>query len=304
MRFIQRKKKHPGRTGKSRINKRNFIERLVTSYLFKILGVIILMIGVFYALNSLEIINDASEIFSKLFKSTNETTGITNGNYIFDPFLLLYFLPGILILILTGLFAKKFSLFTYVLSLIVIVWFLLVQTIIFTTAVFHQNGSYANINIALIFIFLSVTVMLFNATLQKKQFIIILTTIFFYFSLEFALIVYNYRTFHIFPFIIIYTVVLGWLNIMIKKPFANLLNQVLCFSIWSLFVLRKFIVRSQPDFLADFFIYGTIFFILFYFVVLYSSRDKTNAMPKWMQMAMGFTNLLFYAGTTSYEIVP
>lgn len=297
-----RKYKHH-RRHKSSSHKKFAVERFVTSKVFKILGIIVLLTGVFYALRSLNITEGLEGLLVKLFQPSDDLP-IGADSEGFNVSLIYYYLPGILVLILAGLYTNRFSVYRYIISLMVVLYFTLIQVSIFVQNYVGGGGiSYGNIATALMFLLLTIVVLFFNAMRQKKCAIVISFTMYYYLSLELALIMYVYRPYHIFPFIILYSAAIAWLAKKIHRPVVNLVNIAGYLFILSLFVLRKFIVRSQPDYLATFFIYAALFYILFYGVVIYSSMDKGKPMSKWMQITMGFTNFLFYAGTTAFVIV-
>jgi len=108
---------------------------------------------------------------------------------------------------------------------------------------------------------------------------------------------------YLLPLSVAFTLCITWLAKKIRRSFLNLVNFLLTIGFFGLFWLRKLGVNSQSQYLLQFFIYGALFYILFYGLVIYSSISKEKPMPKWMQMVMGFSNLLFYAGTTAFVIV-
>ena len=70
-----------------------------------------------------------------------------------------------------------------------------------------------------------------------------------------------------------------------------------------LFWLRKFVVNAKQEFLPIFFIFGFLFFILFYAIVLFLAGQKENPLPRRIQLFMYGTNLLIYLGTTAYVLI-
>ena len=69
-----------------------------------------------------------------------------------------------------------------------------------------------------------------------------------------------------------------------------------------LFWLRKFVVNTKSEFLPVFFIFGTLFYLLFYAIVIYTSHSKENPLPKWMQLLISWANLSVFLGTTGYVL--
>ncbi len=303
MRFIHRKKRHHRRTGKSRINKRNFIERFVTSVLFKIIGVLILCFGVFYALNSLDIKFGIDDLMVRLFKAENDIQKPPISSDNFNVLLVFYFLPGILLLIFSSVIAKRNSLVSYIFSIIAIVSFLFIQIKVLAFDFYKGGDVYPSYFIAVIFLVFTTMGPITNAVLLKKQSILTLTCIYFYLCLILYVSMYGWHLNYLLPLLLLFTIGIAWTSVKINKYNINIVNFILAISFFSIFWLRKLLVNSKTEFLFPFLIYSSILFLLFYFIIFYSSSDKVNAMSKWMQMIIGFSNLIFYAGTTAFVMI-
>ena len=301
MSLIHRKRNHH-RTRKSSVSKKNVLERFLTSYFLKISGSILLLIGFYYALSSLDKNNVFKELIFKLFQPSVDLS-MQRGKAGSDVTIIYYFLPGILILILAGLLAKRFSFITYIISLLSVIYFIIIQTKILVYDFYFGGAAFPPILIVDIFLIFTIITPFINTILLKKPLILNLTSVFFYLSSVMLVTMDRLQLNFILSLLMVFSLFMVWSDRKIKNPAINLVNFILAIIFFGLLWLRKLLVNSQLEYLLPFFIYGVLYYILFYGIVFYSSSAKEKAMPKWMQLTMGFTNLLFYVGTTSYVII-
>jgi len=301
MLLTKRKKKHH-RIKKGRINKKFSIESLVTSYLFKISGVIIFIIGIFLALNSLDATFNILEYISRIFHATdNQLVNEVNGEM--DSTIIYLFLPGILLLILSGILSKRFSFYMYLLTLFSVTYFFVVQCKILIYNVYHGGEIYPNLLIAELFLLFSIIGLFINSIIFKRTLILVSTSIYFFLTTVLYITLYGLHLNYSIPFYIFFSLCIAWSANKINSPESNLINFILGIGFFGLFWIRKLAANSQPEYIIPFYIYGALIYMIFYGILFYAALDKEKPMPKWMQMVMGFSNFLFYAGTTGFVIV-
>ncbi len=282
---------------KSSHRKDRGIERFISSRLFIILGVIFLLIGLYFSFGISDGTISITELLKSLLKPGKEAPIAVLSGKSFS-ILLTYFLPGILILIFTGLFAKKYKSITYPLSLGIAIYFVVIQiyVFIFAAGIF----SFPNFFVALIFLFLPTILLISSAILHQKPSILILTIFYFYVAIIFYT---SFRPFYsLIPFILIFSFMIYLVGQKIKRPSINLVNYIFATSFFGLFWLRKIVINSNSDFLPEFFIFGILFYLLFYAVTIFASQSKERPLTAWMQMVLGWSNLEFFVGTTSFVL--
>ena len=299
MPLIHRKrKKH--RIRKTSADNKNILDYFITSYLFKISGLVVLLIGVYYAFNSFNALSEIQEMLTALFKPSQDLP-ITQNSDVFDPAIIFYFLPGLLGSILASLFAKRFSFIAYLISILSIIYFFIFQIKILVYNPFHNGPVYPPAFVAEIFLVLITIVLFINALLLKKPFILILTSVYVYLSV--ALIMTRLNLNNLLSLSLVFTLSIAWSAGKIQTTLINLINFIFTIGFFGLFWVRKLAVNSQTEYLLPFFIYSTLFYILFFSIVFYASGVKEKPMPKWMQITMGSTNFLFFVGTTAFVII-
>jgi len=102
MKFANRKIKHHHLKNR-RIHRPISMESFITSYMFQILGIIILFIGGYYLLNYLNIKIGFDELILRLFQSSNGNLTTSQNTEGFNATIIYYFLPGYIILVISRL---------------------------------------------------------------------------------------------------------------------------------------------------------------------------------------------------------
>ena len=125
---------------------------------------------------------------------------------------------------------------------------------------------------------------------------------YFYISVLLYAPTYVIRWEYLFTYTIVFSLAIAWIGHTIKKSTILWVNPLFAFGLFCLFWLRKFVVNIKPEFLPVFFIFGTLFYLLFYALVLYTSYAKENPIPKWMQLLISWANLSVFLGTTGYVL--
>jgi hypothetical protein len=153
-------------------------------------------------------------------------------------------------------------------------------------------------------IILSLTILLLfvNVLLNKKPALLTLICVYFYVSII-LFTRYGWVLSYLFPLALIFSLALGYVARKIERPFIHLVNFLLVFVFFGIFWLRRLVIRDSPEFLTEFFIYGSLFYIVFYAMLIYAATAKEKPMNQWMQWAIGWANLVFFAGMTSYVII-
>ncbi len=300
MAIISRKrKKH--RQSKTTTRKKFLAERFVTSYLFKIAGFIVLLAGIYYAFTSLGIIGGFSELTEKLFRPSEDIVVAEGGNNL-DVNILLYFLPGVLMLIVSGFLAKRIGFVSVLFAFAASISFVMTEGWI---ALNNPGGNifYPAIVIGNFFLLTAAVGLFIIAIRIRKSIFLHLNCGCFYISS--VLLAYNNvaQIGILLTLSILFTIGIAWAAQKINKPGINLVNFIFVIVIFGLHWLRKLAVNSRTEFLVPLFIFGVLYYILFYAVVSYSSGDRERPMPKWMQLTMSLASLLFVAGTSAYTIL-
>lgn len=293
------KRKHKlGRNGGR--NQKRGLERFITSRLFIVLGSVFLLIGLYYSFSSGGT-NSLSGMLMDLLRpsdSVHVQEAVGNGLTI----LLFCFMPAGLALIVSGFYAKKFSSVTYPASLIIALYLIVIQTKVLVINFNYGGSYYPSFFIASLFLFLPVLLFFTNAFCHRKPAILILACLYFYISVVLYAANYSGRFDYLFPFVLIFSMVIAWVSQRIESPYINLINFFFAIGFFGLFWLRKFVVSSKPDFLIEFYVFSVLFYLLFYLLVVYASNAKEHPLNNWFQSIIICSNLLFFLGTTSFVI--
>ncbi|MCX6279455.1 MAG: hypothetical protein NT004_15360 [Bacteroidetes bacterium] len=138
MNLIARKRKRHRRR-KPSAGKKFVIESFVTSWVFKIAGVIVLLAGIYYAMNSLDILSGFTDLVGKLFQPSDPS--VIEDSKTLDINIIYFFLPGALFLIIAGFIAKRFSFISGILTFLAAISYLGAETYIM---IINPGGSHFN----------------------------------------------------------------------------------------------------------------------------------------------------------------
>ena len=294
------KRHHKTRRKKSRSHQRG-LEKFLNSRLIIVLGVLFILIGLYYSLRTGEGTGNFSNVI-RGFLSSSGSSSSNDASGMGSPMVLFYFLPAGLALIASLRYVPNYSNYTYPTAVICAIYLIIVQTKILMLNFINALWSYPDFFIAAIFLLVPPLLLSIHSLLHRKSTLLFLSLLYFYISIVAYSSFYG-RFFEIlFMLVLIFGVSIHWVAQKIEKPAINLVNFLFATGFFGLFWLRKFVVNAKPEFLPLFLIFGFLFYLLFAAIVLWSSTDKEHPMPKWMQSLLTGSNLLFYLGTTGYVI--
>ena len=277
------------------------MERLLNSRLFIALGAIFLMVGVYFSLSSSDGSGGLYAMIMSLFAPAPDVPFVeVAGSGMTDLFL--YFIPAILILIGALIFALKYSYLTYPASLLTAIYLVVVQIKISLFNINFGGCFYPGFYMAILFLWIPILLMLAVALQHRKPLLPLLIGVYFYVSVLLIGLDFD-RMGYMFIFILIFSLLIFWLDRKIKMPVVPLINIVFAWGFLGLLWLRKIVVNSRIEFIPTFLVVGIIFFLLFYAVGLVMSAKKENHPPRWMQLMITGLNLAVYLGTTAYVII-
>ncbi len=295
---MERKRRH--RTVKKHSHrKKSGIKRFLTARMFVVLGVIFLLIGVYYTFGFPAGSTGSKSIYDILLGLLKSGDGnVKEGIGINSlTFILFCFLPSALLLFISNILAKKYSLITYFVNHIITIFLIILQLVLFVQ---YNFGFCYPVNIINISIFILITTFLLfrSALLHRKSGILVLTCVYFYISVTLNLPIYLMVTFTSFFGIAILGVAKK-----LNRPNINLFNFFLTISLFSLLWLRKIVFSELPDFHLLFFIYAILYYLLFYAITVFASNQQQTPLRRWMQSVFTGSNLLFFIGTTSFLFI-
>ena len=275
------------------------------SRLFIIVGVVFLIIGVYYALSSMGAGSGGLyRLLMSLFQPSDEAKGkliqLSGHAYLI---LVLYFLPAAIALVVINLYSTKFGRFTYPASIFVALYLLVIQTWILMLNIYSEVCYYQNFFIFAVFLFSIILLLFITAYNQRKSTILIISCFYFYISLVLLIANFGGPFDYLFPFVLLFSSFIVWIGRKIERPYINLINFAFAIGFFDLFWLRKFVVNSKADYLIEFFVFGILFYLLFYAIVVYTSNNRKRQLSKWMQLVIIWSNLLFFIGTTSFVLI-
>jgi len=278
------------------------IERFFSSGSFLLIGIIFLLIGLYYSLISSSGTSSIFELLGKLFTPSQDSSGVeVVGSGIL--FLYLYFIPAALVLMLSGLFARRYISLAYPASIFAAIYLIIIQIKILAFNFYLGGCYYLNFLMAAVFLFVSVFLLMYNAYIHRKSTILILTIIFFYISIILFVVNYTARFEFLFSFVILFSSLIFFVGKEIKNPSINVLNYIFAMGFFGLFWLRKFVVNYKPEFLFEFFTFGILFYLLFYTILIFTLSLRQKPFANWAQMLLIWSNLLIYVITTFFVMI-
>ena len=279
------------------------LERIIFIWSFVAIGLIFLSIGLYSMLLSSDSLLKITELFKNFFQPSTDQTAVVSFTTSSLGSLLLYFVPGILILLLSIFFARKYRTISYSLILIISAYFVFVQLKLFAN-VFLGGCVYDYLYQALIFLFLTVSLLLIAAYVLNKSAVLILSCLYLYLTSALYIL-----TFHDgYEVLLILMLLFGIATLFIEKriasPRISLTNYIFATGFYALFFIRKFVVNSKPEFLHVFFLTGGLFYLVFYIIPVFLTRtkDKKFSLKGFRSVIVG-SNLLVYIGTTAYVLL-
>lgn len=291
-------KTRPKRRKRQTANKKQRMPLVFTG-----MGLLFILAGLVYALDVFENSNALKNILLSLFQpqtTTEAETEAASGSL--DVFLL-YYLPPLIGLGLLGYFRSWKSQHLTMIStgLSIVIFFL--QIILVQRLFAYGEWYFTTLWVALVFLSIIVAIQLWNAFRLKSKWVLIISSVIFYFSVLLFSVFYLVNFEYFFSVIVLFSIAFFVISEKLKSPSLNLLNLAFALGFMGLFWLRKFVVNSKPDFLVVFIVFATAFYILFYTITLLASRKQHDSLPKWSQLAMLWGNFLFFAITMGFVML-
>lgn len=288
---------------KNHRNQKLNLERFISTRFFIILGVLFLLIGLYYMLSSTDGTNSLIGKIMSLFKpSIGQNEGMVINRIDFAT-LILFFLPALFGLIISCWYAKKYSSITYPVTLIISIYLIVLQVLLYIS-VYTGGSYYPNFFIASVVLFFLIILLFVSAFLHRKLSLLIFICFLFYISQLLWTSVYSSYYLHfLFISILLFSVAIEWLGKKIEQPIIHIINFVFAIGFLGLVYLRKFVVNSKPEFLIEFITFSILFYLLFYALELYSSKRNEKAIYKWMQFGMILMNMLFFLCCLSFILL-
>ena len=299
----QKRIRHTRRTPKVRtIKPVKGFERLLNSRTFIALGAIFLLVGIYSSFSSENGTNGFFEMLKRLLipEIVDAPTAEISGSGIME--LLIYFIPAILILSSTILFARNYKLITYPVSLLTAIYLIGIQIKISYFNLNFGGCYYPDYLTANLFLWTTILLLLLIGFIFRKPALLIVT--FFYFYISIVLLGANFFT-HLeyqFIFVLIFSISIYLVCKKIEKPIIHLINFAFAWGYLGVFWLRKFVVNGKPEFLPLFFIFVILVYLLFHIVIFATSSKKENPFPKWLQFTITGSNLFIFLGTTLWVL--
>ncbi|MFZ4796192.1 MAG: DUF2339 domain-containing protein [Bacteroidia bacterium] len=281
--------------------KKGGLDRFLRSRLLFILGGVFLLLGLYFSLSTTDVLKFISNLMMKLLNPTADIQKDEITNWSGFTFLLGYFLPAIIVLFVSNLYERRYNKTTYPISLITIVYFIIIQTKIFSNLLF-RSYYYPNFLIASVFLFLITILLLSTVLIYRKNSLLLLSSIFFFVTVVQYGVSPLARLEYLFSYVIVFNILIAWIANKMQRNEIDILNFIFTFFFYFLFLIRKFAVNSRPEFLIIFFTFAILFYFLFYFINLYTSNDKEKPLSRGSQLVFNWSNLLFFLGSTSYLI--
>ena len=267
-----------------------------------ILGSLFLLVGLYSTLSAVIGVNGITELIASFLAPSIVAPIVEEGPVGGLQELVSWFLPAVLILIATLVFAKKYRTITHPVSVAIVIYLFVIQVRLFLNAI--KGGIYyENILIAGLFLAITVLLLFVSALQHKRQLLLILTCCYFYASTFAYSATLGFTYDFLFPGVILFSFLIYFIGKKIDRPEINLINLFFAVSYWCLFWFKNFVLNARTALLPQFFILSILFYILFMGVAIFAFGKKENPVPRWVQLVFIGSNLLFFAGTTVYVLM-
>jgi hypothetical protein len=278
-----------------RNDKKIVSEKFIISYIFPIIGIVVIASGLFYMAISLDFLLYLKTLLLNAFKPSVEFSDMAQYKKVnVNLPIIVYGLLTVLTLPLAFV-PKKFVSQKLIFSFLSLLYFSIIQI------KFLALDGYSPILLAQLYRVVPLIGLLIFANRFKKPSILIFSSIYCYIS-TLAYVYYVGHLIYQLPLFIALSIYISWSARKLSKPYLLILSFVLSLSIFVLFWLKHFVVNHFVVDIPAFFLFGICFYLLFYCVIIYNSSDKENPLPKWLQSLIGVFNVIIFILTTSFVI--
>jgi hypothetical protein len=96
----------------------------------------------------------------------------------------------------------------------------------------------------------------------------------------------------------LFSFAVAYLSNELKRPGINVINFLLAIGFFAFFFLRKLLANSKEEFLVEFFVYSSLYFVVFHLIAISTTLEKEKRLSLFLHTFFVFTNVLFYLGYT------
>ena len=284
-----------------------------SSLIFKIIGVLFLILALYYTLDFEK--NGTISKISKLISSrSHELNDSSKTEFSWDIFknLLLIYIPGCIGAVICLFISNKKPKLSYYLSNLTVLFIT-----IFNCKIFLENWiaswkfCYSNYIYSSIFLIIPIILFLLIYWKIKKPFLITLVSIYFYlFLFQLLIIRFSYTYTYVLIALLLYSLLLFLITRRNNDKKNNIINQFISFGFILIFVIRQLYVNHKFQSLNLFFTIGFCYFLLFYgitFFIHLKEKGKQFLILNWVNTIICFAisyYVLYIFKLTDYIIYP
>ena len=277
--------------------------RKVNTQLFIGLGALFIILSVYMLLSGEESSNGGVIALIRNFlipAADGPVTEIPGGQ---TPLFILFFIPPVLVLVASLFSAQRYRTITLLGAFFSAIYLITLQFILFWNFSLH-GGTYFNSFLSAGTVLGLTTGLLLFVGLRLKNLALLIST-----SLYFYLTTLLYTAFFgspydlLFPGVLVFSAIVLLIGYKTKFHGLSMINFILAVLYFALFWFRNFIVNAKTDLLVQFFVLNVLFYLLYYIAVSYLSNNKENSLPRWIQILLSASNLLYFMGSTAYILV-
>lgn len=216
--------------------------------------------------------------------------------------LILYFLPAVLVLFGTLIFARRNPLVSYALAVVVAIYLVVIHVKILFFNLNFGGCYYPDFFTASIFLWVPGILILVNSLIHKKSLLPIIGSLFFMISI--LLLALNYTSLeYLIGYLLLFAILVSWIGLRIEKSPVLIANFLITSSYVGYFWLRKFVINPRPEYLTLYITFSILFYLLFYFVVIIASGKKDKPLHNLIHLSLTGANLFFLLGTNAYALL-
>lgn len=287
----------------SKDNQKKEIETTKTVFtrLLIFAGLILFLVGVYFVISTADLFHKVFHYYESFIapSSGNNTTVFIPGSMGIVK-IIFYFVPALIVLAFSLFYSKKYKQAAYIVSVLIALYFIIIQ---FKLAAdfFFRGFYYADFTQASLFLYASVAMLVFAGFVFKKQTLVLLSTGYIYLTSFLYIMTFGGEYYTVlFTGVFVYSVFIVLLDRGIRSSRINLINFVFFLGLFSFFFLRKFIINSKIEFLPVFFGFGILFYMLFYSIPFFSTRNMSKPINRWIQATLTGLNLIFFILTYAF----
>ncbi|MCX6248441.1 MAG: hypothetical protein NTW10_12000 [Bacteroidetes bacterium] len=293
---------------RTKVRKRNGassgkLEKYITNYFFRILGILFFIAGAVYLVR---LAKPGESLFSTITAFFSSGGGEETRADVIFPFagwkVLIRLLPGFALLAVPFFLYHRNPAVARILALTGTLWIFFVHLKVLSYDFISTATCYPNLWVAMA-VTLALCILPFcHATRLKNASLQVMTVILVYFSLLFLTNNYQWHYFTDFLFLLIFTGIVLLLSFKTGKLVPFYIQAFLSILFVAVFWIRRMVMRDSGDLVSTYIIISSLFYGTFFLSGLVINLSKRNITWELVAFILMLVNTLFYAGSVLWVL--